>query len=72
MLFDQLATKSYDAQAAAQWTKDIADIIEEKIKGDNRLSYVYVHLEIISYNLLQYYILNVYHIFVGYVYRSTI
>ncbi|XP_039308880.1 dynein light chain Tctex-type protein 2B isoform X4 [Solenopsis invicta] len=32
VLFDQLATKSYDAQAAAQWTKDIADIIERKIK----------------------------------------
>lgn len=34
VLFDQLATKSYDAEAAAQWTKDIADIIERKIKGN--------------------------------------
>jgi len=39
VLFDQLATKSYDAQAATQWTKDIADIIERKIKGNTYLFY---------------------------------
>lgn len=70
MLFDQLATKSYDAQAAAQWTKDIADIIEGKIKGDNWLSHN-MCLETILYNG-QFYTLNTYHIFLGHVYRSTI
>ncbi|KAL0121828.1 hypothetical protein PUN28_006944 [Cardiocondyla obscurior] len=42
VLFDQLATKSYDAEAASQWTKDIADIIERKIKDlrFNRYKYV--------------------------------
>ncbi|XP_020281373.1 tctex1 domain-containing protein 2-like [Pseudomyrmex gracilis] len=42
VLFDQLATKSYDAQAAAQWTKDIADNIERKIKDlqFNRYKYI--------------------------------
>lgn len=42
VLFDQLATKSYDAQAASQWTKDIADVIEKKLKGlqFNRYKYV--------------------------------
>lgn len=33
VLFDHLATKSYDAQAAVQWSKDIADNIEKRIKG---------------------------------------
>ncbi|XP_015434733.1 PREDICTED: tctex1 domain-containing protein 2-like [Dufourea novaeangliae] len=32
VLFDQLSTKTYDAQEAVQWTKDIADIIREKVK----------------------------------------
>jgi len=40
-LFDQLATKSYDAQEAAQWTKDIADIIEEKVKSDTFFLHIY-------------------------------
>lgn len=34
VLFDQLSAKTYDAQEAAQWTKDIADLIREKIKGE--------------------------------------
>ncbi|XP_012532544.1 tctex1 domain-containing protein 2-like isoform X2 [Monomorium pharaonis] len=42
VLFDQLATKSYDAQAAAQWTKDIADIIERKIKELQFKRYKYI------------------------------
>lgn len=42
VLFDQLATKSYDAQAAAQWTKDIADIIEGKIKDLQFKKYKYI------------------------------
>ncbi|XP_077281753.1 dynein light chain Tctex-type protein 2B isoform X2 [Temnothorax americanus] len=42
VLFDQLATKSYDAQAAAQWTKDIADIIKIKIKDLQFKRYKYV------------------------------
>ncbi|XP_011138007.1 tctex1 domain-containing protein 2 isoform X2 [Harpegnathos saltator] len=42
VLFDQLATKSYDAQAAAQWTKDIADIIEGKIKNLQFKRYKYI------------------------------
>ncbi|XP_025990045.2 dynein light chain Tctex-type protein 2B isoform X2 [Solenopsis invicta] len=42
VLFDQLATKSYDAQAAAQWTKDIADIIERKIKDLQFKRYKYI------------------------------
>ncbi|XP_043595577.1 uncharacterized protein LOC122573374 isoform X2 [Bombus pyrosoma] len=33
VLFDQLSAKTYDAQEAAQWTKDIADLIREKVKG---------------------------------------
>lgn len=32
VLFDQLSAKSYDAQEAVQWTRDIADIIKEKVK----------------------------------------
>ncbi|KAG5315750.1 TEKT4 protein, partial [Acromyrmex insinuator] len=42
VLFEQLATKSYDAHAAAQWTKDIADIIERKIKNLNFKRYKYI------------------------------
>ncbi|KYN43030.1 Tctex1 domain-containing protein 2 [Trachymyrmex septentrionalis] len=42
VLFEQLATKSYDAQAAAQWTKDIADIIEKKIKDLHFKRYKYI------------------------------
>ncbi|KAH0955707.1 hypothetical protein HN011_002396 [Eciton burchellii] len=42
VLFDQLATKSYDAQEAAQWTKDIADIIEEKVKNLHFERYKYI------------------------------
>ncbi|GAB1865924.1 Tektin [Camponotus japonicus] len=42
VLFDQLATKSYDAQAAAQWTKDIADVIERKIKDLQFKRYKYI------------------------------
>ncbi|XP_011695934.1 PREDICTED: tctex1 domain-containing protein 2-like [Wasmannia auropunctata] len=42
VLFDQLATKTYDAQAAAQWTKDIADIIERKIKDLQFKRYKYI------------------------------
>lgn len=34
VLFDQLSEKTYNAQDAIQWTKDIADIIREKIKGE--------------------------------------
>ena len=26
--------KTYDAQEAVQWTKDIADLIREKVKGE--------------------------------------
>ncbi|XP_050446419.1 dynein light chain Tctex-type protein 2B-like isoform X2 [Cataglyphis hispanica] len=42
VLFDQLATKSYDAQAAAQWTKDIADVIETRIKDLQFKRYKYI------------------------------
>ncbi|KAG5332186.1 TC1D2 protein, partial [Acromyrmex heyeri] len=42
VLFEQLATKSYDAHAAAQWTKDIADIIERKIKALHFKRYKYI------------------------------
>ncbi|KYM98178.1 Tektin-4 [Cyphomyrmex costatus] len=42
VLFEQLSTKSYDAQAAAQWTKDIADNIERKIKDLQFKRYKYV------------------------------
>lgn len=38
VLFDQLSTKTYNAQDAVQWTKDIADTIKEKIKGDRNSS----------------------------------
>lgn len=36
VLFDQLSTKTYNAQDAVQWTKDIADTIKERIKGDRK------------------------------------
>ncbi|XP_078046390.1 dynein light chain Tctex-type protein 2B [Augochlora pura] len=42
ILFDQLSTKVYDAQEAIQWTKDIADIIREKVKELNFKSYKYL------------------------------
>ncbi|EZA56381.1 hypothetical protein DMN91_010390 [Ooceraea biroi] len=42
VLFDQLAMKSYDAQAAAQWTKDIADAIEKRIKDLQFKRYKYI------------------------------
>ena len=32
VLFDQLSAKTYDAEEAIQWTKDIADIIRDKVK----------------------------------------
>ncbi|XP_076686474.1 dynein light chain Tctex-type protein 2B [Andrena cerasifolii] len=32
VLYDQLSAKTYDAQEAIQWTKDIADIIRDKVK----------------------------------------
>ena len=37
VLFDQLSAKTYDAQEAIQWTKDIADIIRDKVKGHDIL-----------------------------------
>ncbi|XP_033324458.2 dynein light chain Tctex-type protein 2B [Megalopta genalis] len=42
ILFDQLSTKVYDAQEAIQWTKDIADIIREKVKELNFKRYKYL------------------------------
>ncbi|XP_031828535.1 dynein light chain Tctex-type protein 2B [Nomia melanderi] len=42
VLFDQLSTKVYDAQEAVQWTKDIADIIREKVKELNFRRYKYL------------------------------
>ncbi|XP_076648280.1 dynein light chain Tctex-type protein 2B isoform X2 [Halictus rubicundus] len=42
ILFDQLSTKVYDAQEAVQWTKDIADIIREKVKELNFKRYKYL------------------------------
>ncbi|KAG7207336.1 hypothetical protein KM043_009002 [Ampulex compressa] len=36
VLFDNLSTKVYDAQEAVHWTKNIADTIKEKIKGEQR------------------------------------
>lgn len=51
MLFDQLATKSYDAQAAAQWSKVIADTIETKMKGNIYLSFLYAQFKFILLHL---------------------
>lgn len=48
VLFDQLSTKTYNAQDAVQWTKDIADTIKEKIKGD-RKSLNFINRHKISY-----------------------
>ncbi|XP_047347621.1 dynein light chain Tctex-type protein 2B-like [Vespa velutina] len=42
VLFDQLSTKTYNAQDAVQWTKDIADIIKEKIKELKFKRYKYI------------------------------
>lgn len=42
ILFDQLSTKVYDAQEAIQWTKDIADVIREKVKELNFGRYKYL------------------------------
>ncbi|XP_006610766.1 tctex1 domain-containing protein 2-like isoform X1 [Apis dorsata] len=42
VLFDQLSEKTYNAQDAIQWTKDIADIIREKIKELNFNRYKYI------------------------------
>ncbi|KAI4494939.1 hypothetical protein M0804_001140 [Polistes exclamans] len=42
VLFDQLSTKTYDAQDAIQWTKNIADILKVKIKELQFKRYKYV------------------------------
>ncbi|XP_034186472.1 dynein light chain Tctex-type protein 2B [Osmia lignaria lignaria] len=42
VLFDQLSAKIYDAEDAVQWTKDIADIIREKIKELSFKRYKYI------------------------------
>ncbi|KAL2734008.1 tctex1 domain-containing protein 2-like [Vespula squamosa] len=42
VLFDQLSTKTYNAQDAVQWTKDIADTIKEKIKELKFKRYKYI------------------------------
>ncbi|XP_035725059.1 tctex1 domain-containing protein 2-like [Vespa mandarinia] len=42
VLFDQLSTKTYNAQDAVQWTKDIADMIKEKIKELKFKRYKYI------------------------------
>ncbi|XP_076303153.1 dynein light chain Tctex-type protein 2B [Lasioglossum baleicum] len=42
VLFDQLSAKTYDAQEAAQWTRDIADIIREKVKDLKFKRYKYI------------------------------
>ncbi|XP_050588693.1 dynein light chain Tctex-type protein 2B-like [Bombus affinis] len=42
VLFDQLSAKTYDAQEAAQWTKDIADLIREKVKELKFKRYKYI------------------------------
>lgn len=42
VLFDQLSTKTYDAEEAVQWTKDIADIIREKVKELSFKRYKYI------------------------------
>lgn len=41
-MFDQLSTKTYNAQDAVQWTKDIADTIKEKIKELKFKRYKYI------------------------------
>lgn len=52
VLFDQLSEKTYNAQDAIQWTKDIADIIREKIKGEVSLLGLGFHWIIVKYNQL--------------------
>ncbi|XP_012134773.1 dynein light chain Tctex-type protein 2B [Megachile rotundata] len=42
VLFDQLSTKTYDAEEAVQWTKDIADLIREKVKELSFKRYKYI------------------------------
>ncbi|XP_015183553.1 PREDICTED: tctex1 domain-containing protein 2-like [Polistes dominula] len=42
VLFDQLSTKTYNAQDAVQWTKNIADILKVKIKELQFKRYKYV------------------------------
>ncbi|XP_053974767.1 dynein light chain Tctex-type protein 2B-like isoform X1 [Hylaeus volcanicus] len=42
VLFDQLSAKTYDSGEAVQWTKDIADIIREKVKDLNFKRYKYI------------------------------
>ncbi|XP_076242910.1 dynein light chain Tctex-type protein 2B [Calliopsis andreniformis] len=42
VLFDQLSAKTYDAQEAIQWTKDIADMIREKVKELQFKRYKYI------------------------------
>ncbi|KAK1120749.1 hypothetical protein K0M31_010953 [Melipona bicolor] len=42
VLFDQLSMKTYDAQEATQWTKDIADLIREKVKELKFKRYKYI------------------------------
>lgn len=42
VLYDRLCTKTYNAQDAAQWTKDIADTIKERIKELKFKHYKYV------------------------------
>ncbi|XP_043491075.1 dynein light chain Tctex-type protein 2B-like [Polistes fuscatus] len=42
VLFDQLSTKTYNAQEAVQWTKNIADILKVKIKELQFKRYKYV------------------------------
>ncbi|XP_076636614.1 dynein light chain Tctex-type protein 2B isoform X2 [Colletes latitarsis] len=42
VLFDQLSAKTYDSQEAVQWTKDIADIIREKVKELKFKRYKYI------------------------------
>lgn len=34
MLFDQFSMITYDVQEAAEWNKDIVDLIREKVKDE--------------------------------------
>lgn len=45
MLFDQLSAKTYDAEEAIQWTKDIADIIRDKVKGEVSFAQIDISVE---------------------------
>ncbi|XP_066583843.1 dynein light chain Tctex-type protein 2B-like [Prorops nasuta] len=42
VLFDQLSTRTYNPDEAIQWTKDIADLIRDKVKElkFNRYKYI--------------------------------